>query len=259
MPSHYAHYRFGSRIISELPPEIRRTIRQFRPLYDVGLHGPDILFYHNILFRDNIAVLGSRFHGQTGEEFFTRICKHLRMSPNEAAMAYLYGVLTHYCLDSTVHPFVYEQIADGKIGHAELETEFDRFLLQLDGHRQPNTFDCSPHIRLTRGECATVSEFYPGASASAVSASVRGMAAAVRLLAMPNGSLRRTVENAAGANLRQHFMGRTPNRNCAHLDESMLAAYEEAAAKFPAMAAALQAHMSHNSPLGELFEATFNG
>ena len=259
MPSHYAHYRFGAWAISQLPPEIRRVVRQFRSLYDVGLHGPDIFFYHNILFRDNIVALGSRFHSQTGEEFFTRICKHLRLEPNEAAMAYLYGVLTHYCLDSTVHLFVYEQISDGKIGHVELETEFDRFLLQTDGHRQPNTFDCSPHIRLTRGETATVSEFYPGSSPVSVAVSVHGMASAVKWLAMPNGNLRRTVENAAGNRLRQHFMGRKPNKNCAHLDQAMLEAYEQAMEKFPAMVSALQAHMAHNAPLGELFDSTFNG
>ena len=259
MPATYAHYRFGAAAIAAFPPEIRRIVKQFRALYDVGLHGPDIFFYHNFLFRDNIVALGFRFHQQTGEEFFTRICKHLRLEPNEAALAYLYGVLTHYCLDSTVHPLVYEQIADGTIHHVELETEFDRFLLQLDGHRQPNTFDCSGHIRLTQGESATVSEFYSPASAGAVAASVRGMAAAVKCLAMPNGSLRRTVENAAGAKLRRHFMGRKPNKNCSHLDEAMLEMYNAALEKLPAMVDALRSHMSHNAPLGELFEPTFNG
>lgn len=259
MPSHYAHYRFGSRAIATFPPEVRRVVRQFRPLYDVGLHGPDIFFYHNILFRDNIVKLGSETHKQTGEEFFTRICKRLRLEPNEAALAYLYGVLTHYCLDSTVHPFVYESIQEGKIHHVELETEFDRYLLQLDGHRQPNTFDCSPHIRLTWGECVTAAEFYPPVSPAAVSASVHGMASAVKWLAMPNGSFRRTVESAAGSKLRHHFMGRTPNRNCAHLNGDMLECYTAAEGKLPAMVAALQAHMSHNAPLGALFDATFNG
>lgn len=259
MPSHYAHYRFGARVISELPPEIRRVVKQFRSLYDVGLHGPDIFFYHNILFRDNVVSLGYRFHEQTGADFFTPVCKHLRLAPSEAATAYLYGLLTHYCLDSTVHPFVCSQTSDGKIGHVELETEFDRFLLQTDGKRQPNTFDCSPHIRLTQGESVTVSEFYPGSSPASVAASVRSMAACVKLLAMPNGNLRRTVERAAGAGLRQHFMGRKPNKNCVHLDEEMLELYEEAMEKFPAMVAALQAHMAHNAPLGELFDETFCG
>lgn len=258
MPSHYTHYRFGANVIEHLPPEAKRSVRLFRQLYDVGLHGPDIFFYHNIFFRDNVVALGSKYHGLTGEEFFAPICKHLRLEPNEAALAYLYGLLTHYCLDSTIHPFVLEQTRDGKIGHTELETEFDRFLLQRDGKPHPNTFDCSPHIRLTDGECTTVAEFY-GTTPSAVKASVRSMAATVKFVAMPNGNLRRTVEKAAGGKLRQNFMGRTPNKNCAHLNAPMEELYDRALEKFPAMVAALQAHMSHNAPLGELFEETFNG
>ena len=85
------------------------------------------------------------------------------------------------------------------------------------------------------------------------------MAACVKLLAMPNGNLRRTVEKCAGSKLRQHFMGRKPNQNCVHLSEPMLERYDRAMEAFPAMVEALEAHMSHNAPLGELFEATFNG
>ena len=79
------------------------------------------------------------------------------------------------------------------------------------------------------------------------------------MLAMPNGSFRRTVEKAVPDRLRQHFMGRTPNKNCAHLDEPMLALFDEALTRFPAMATAMDAHLAHNAPLGELFETTFNG
>lgn len=258
MPSHYAHYRFGAKAVPLLPPQVQRLIRLFRPLYDMGLHGPDIFFYHNIIYRDHVVELGKKCHTLTGEDFFLPVCKHLRLEPNEAAMAYLYGLLTHYCLDSNLHPFVLEQTADGKIGHTELETEFDRYLLQLDGKRQPNTFDFSPHIKLTPGECATVAEFY-GTSPSAVAASVRGMAASVKILAMPNGNLRRFVENHAGNRLRQHFMERLPNSNCSHLNEQMLALCDRALADLPAMMDALLAHMHHNAPLGELFDATFNG
>lgn len=258
MPSHYTHYRFGAAVIPMLPPQAQRSVRLFRRLYDVGLHGPDIFFYHNIFFKDKVVALGSKYHNMSGEEFFAPICKHLRLEPNEAATAYLYGLLTHYCLDSTLHPFVQEQTRDGKIGHTELETEFDRFLLQLDGRRQPNTFDCSPHIRLTRGECATVAKFY-SASPAAVDASVRSMASSVKFLAMPNSNFRRTVEKMAGGRLQQYFMGRTPNKNCAHLDEPMLALCDQALDKFPEMVEALTAHMSHNAPLGELFADTFNG
>lgn len=258
MPSHYAHYRFGAAVIPMLPSQAQRSVRLFRRLYDVGLHGPDIFFYHNIFIKDNVVTLGSKYHNMSGEEFFTPICKHLRLEPNEAALAYLYGLLTHYCLDSAIHPFVHEQTDDGKIGHTELETEFDRFLLQRDGKRQPNTFDCSTHMKLTKGECGTVASFY-STSPTAVDTSVRSMAVNVKLLAMPNSNFRRMVESAAGKRLGQYFMGRTPNKNCTHLNEPMLALYDRALERFPAMVEALTAHMRCNAPLGELFQDTFNG
>ena len=259
MPSHYAHYRFGAKALELLPEDAKRAVRRFRGLYDVGLHGPDIFFYHNFLVRDKFAALAKEYHDLSGEDFFTPLCKRLRLEPSEAATACLWGLLTHYCLDSTVHPLVMDQTASQEIGHVELETEFDRYLLKLDGKPHPNTFDCSPHIRLTDGECATVAALYGQISPTAVKLSVQGMASAVKILAMPNGSFRRTVEKAVPARLRQHFMGRTPNKNCAHLDEPMLTLFDEALTRFPAMAAAMDAHLAHNAPLGELFETTFNG
>lgn len=259
MPSHYAHYRFGVKVMELLPPEAKRAVRRFRSLYDMGLHGPDIFFYHNFLIRDKYADLAREYHTRSGEDFFLPICRNLRLEPSEAATAYLWGLLAHYCLDSTVHGFVLEQTASGEIGHVELETEFDRFLLKADGKPQPNTFDCSPHIRLTDGECETAAAFYGNVSPMAVKLSVRGMSTAVKLMAMPNGNFRRTVEKNLPERLQEHFMGRTANKKCAHLNESMLALFDEAMTKFPAMAAALETHMDHNAPLGELFEVTFNG
>lgn len=44
MPANYAHYRFGVKAIPLLPAEMQRTVRRFRRLYDMGLHGPDLFF-----------------------------------------------------------------------------------------------------------------------------------------------------------------------------------------------------------------------
>ena len=81
----------------------------------------------------------------------------------------------------------------------------------------------------------------------------------MKILSMPNGALRRFVEKGAGKRLRQHFMERTSNRNCAHLNEPMLGNYNLALEQYPALAEALRNHMSHNAPLEGLFECTFNG
>ena len=258
MPSTYAHRRFGEKVIPLLPLQVQRSVRQFRRLYDVGLHGPDIFFYHNILFRDKLVSLAKDTHALSGEAFFTGVCNKLRQEPNEAALAYLYGTLAHYCLDSAAHPFVLEQSADGQVGHTELETEFDRFLLQLDGTRRTNTLDLREELKLTGGECRTVSDFY-GIGSLAVHTSVKRMAFWVRILSMPKGPKRRFVEKCAGKKLREFFMNRTPNKNCEHLNEPMLECYDRALEIFPALVEALTAHLEQETPLGERFLPTFNG
>lgn len=261
MPTHYTHYRFGAQLLPLLPGDIRRTCQRFRQLYDVGLHGPDIFFYHNIFVEDAAVKLGHKFHGQTGTEFFTRVCKRLRLEPTEAGRAYLYGVLAHYCLDSQCHPFVNEQTADGRIRHMELEKEFDRYLLVQDGKRPPHTFDFSPHMRLTPGECSTVADFYSPATPAMVSTSVKNMAACSKFLQSPKGFRRNTLNAAmklTGTKFSQHLIPRSPNRSCEHLDEPMMALYRQALELYPVLLEQLLAHMDHNESLGEAFEKTFN-
>ena len=46
MPSTYAHYRFGQEVLKELPNDIKKIIIENKELYDIGLPGPDLLFYY---------------------------------------------------------------------------------------------------------------------------------------------------------------------------------------------------------------------
>ena len=49
MPSTYAHRRFGADVLALLPDGLRATLEQHRELYDIGLHGPDLMFYYKAL------------------------------------------------------------------------------------------------------------------------------------------------------------------------------------------------------------------
>ena len=51
MTANYAHYRFGKQLLPQLPADVRQCIQRFRRMYDMGLHGPDIFFYHNPLMK----------------------------------------------------------------------------------------------------------------------------------------------------------------------------------------------------------------
>ena len=183
MPANYAHYRFGKQLLSGMSPNDRRSIQRFRRLYDMGLHGPDIFFYYNPLIKTATGQLGGLFHAQSGQEFFARVCAQ---AGSEAGRVYLLGLLGHYCLDSLCHPYVEKKEADGSARHVELESEFDRYLLESDGVVLPHTYDSSAHMRLTRGECVTVALFYPPATPANVNTCVRNMARATRFLVGKN-------------------------------------------------------------------------
>lgn len=45
MPSTYAHYRFGEDIKRQLYGREKLIIEKYQDLFEIGLHGPDILFY----------------------------------------------------------------------------------------------------------------------------------------------------------------------------------------------------------------------
>lgn len=255
MPSAYAHYRFGTQASGELPAETAKTVKRFRQLFDAGLQGPDFFFYYDPLFRSGAGKLGSVFHRQTGKEFFTRAAEHLRSLPSEGGTAYLFGVLGHYALDSVCHPLIRAATADGKIGHTELEVEFDRYLLETDGKTPAWSQDLTQSIRLSRGDCVTASEFYPGASPIAVRRSFRNMKFLNKTLTHPNREL---LERAFRLGKAQHMvMTQKANRNCAHLDTQLLALYRQALERYPVLARQLNACIREGSPLGEEFAVNF--
>ena len=254
MPSNYAHYRFGRLVEAELPADLRALLRDSPRAYDVGLHGPDIFFYYDPFAKDNP---GSRFHGQTGREFFTRACRHLRLTPSGPGLAYLYGVLGHYCLDSVCHPFVNSIAAEGKIGHVELETEFDRYLLELDGKTPPWAQDTSRHMKLAKGESDHIVPFYPGATSLQIRNSVHRMAFLSRLLTAPGGVKRAVLKGVLSGEPAEYLMTKDPNPNCTHLNKPLLALFEKAQALYPKLADEITAHLARSVPLSDLFTPNF--
>lgn len=259
MPSCYAHYRFGQLVLPRITGEAGKAVRHFPQLFNVGLHGPDFFLYYNPVFHTRIGELGHTFHLQSGQEFFDNALKQLRKDSSEGGIAYLYGVLGHYALDSKCHPIVAQAVNEGICGHIELETEFDRYLLADDGRVPPHTQDCSAHLHLTAGERVTVSQFYAPAGAYAVGRSVRNMRLVTHMLASPNRQRLNRIFRIAGEHASQMVMLPHVNPKCAHLNELLMERYHAATQQFPLLAEQLAAALKDGTPLGPDFSATFNG
>lgn len=257
MPANYAHYRFGAQRLAQMEPEVRRVVKRHRQLYDIGLHGPDIFFYHNVFVQDDVVRLGYQLHHFSGKTLITRLAKHLRLEPSEPALAYLYGLLAHYCLDSHCHPMIRAVTAGGEIGHVQLETEFDRFLLVEDGKTPPSTHFTGQHLKLTDAECEVVATVYGSVTAADVKRSVNNMATVARLIATPKGGLRTAAKKTVGKRFSQYLMYDEPDPACAHLNDSLMALYNAAAADFPELERQITVYLTCGVPLGDEFAPTF--
>lgn len=260
MPSVYAHYRFGASLLATFPADVRKTIQRFRGLYDLGLHGPDIFYYSVPLIPSQKDYLGIKYHEQTGREFFTRVCRTVRLERSEALIAYLYGVLCHYCLDSILHESVKTIIQREQVKHMELETEFDRYLLEKDGKIPAYSHNLSKHLTVSAGEAETISRFYPPATAAAVRRNVAGMAFYTRVLSAGEGVGRTVLEKGMRLipkEIQGVLMKKQPNTSCVALCPELMAAYEQAVEKFPDYLEQLREHMTYSARFSEEFDRQF--
>ena len=116
MPSTYAHYRMGQEVYRNLTGKPKQIIEKYKELYDIGLHGPDILFYYKPLFANPVNQVGYAMHDRPGIEFFRQASLVMQKAENkEACEAYIYGFCCHFALDVSCHGYIDEKIAESSV------------------------------------------------------------------------------------------------------------------------------------------------
>lgn len=145
MPATYAHYAFGKKVFARLPEEEKKVVRLGKDAYLLGLHGPDLLFYYYPLAKNRINQQGTHMHKEIAADFFDKGRTNYRRERDQVLRAYLYGFLCHFILDSECHPYINLYMEEHDLGHLEIETEFDRYLMELDG-RDPLKYAPVHHL-----------------------------------------------------------------------------------------------------------------
>lgn len=165
MPTSYTHYKFGQQVREAVPENIRSIIDQHPDLYYIGLHGPDLLFYNRPYLSQGVFKVGSNAHRESGKAFFEKAGKVLLKDRkngefDSAELAYMYGFLCHYALDSRCHGYIDEIHNQGQINHYAIEAEWDRTLLLGDGY-DPLTKYLTDHIHPSEEGAAVIQKFFP--------------------------------------------------------------------------------------------------
>ncbi len=155
MPALYAHLRFGEQVLQTLPDNLQSILREYPQAFALGTQGPDILFYHHPMKKNEIRKYGTALHALSAREVFTSAGEKYSEA-DKPYTAYLCGFLCHFTLDLFCHPFIDGSTSDA-LSHGKIESEFDKFLLRKDG-RDIRGYNTATPIQDENGACESASK-----------------------------------------------------------------------------------------------------
>ena len=113
MPQLITHNLFGKDVFNKLDKNIQSSFEQEIPTYEMFCQSFDNFLYYasfNIKKTKKINFLSKRGHKTNVRKYFMNILKNiieLNLQNDPSALAYLYGSINHYVLDSTCHPLIF--------------------------------------------------------------------------------------------------------------------------------------------------------
>ncbi len=193
MPTTYAHYKFGKEVTGALPRPLQNAVENNRALFDIGLHGPDILFYYKPLLKNPVSAQGYDMHERPADVFFDHAAEVIAQAPDPAAArAYIYGFICHFALDSECHNYIEKMIQVSGISHSEIEMEFDRLLLTED-YINPVRYLATKHIAPSLRNAQTIAPFFSEVTPEMVKKALSSMIFYHKLLLAPEEKKRRLL------------------------------------------------------------------
>jgi hypothetical protein len=199
MPSSAAHHYFGQQVWARLPQDLSALIARHKALFDLGLQGPDLLFYHHPAKENPVSALGVRIHYLPAAKRIIPAAAALAAQRDDAAFCYLLGFTCHFVLDSSFHGDI-AVLAPKLASHFLLEAELDRQVILLHNNK-PANFKRQNLVKIPLSSCASLRLIYPELSVKTLKSCAQEIVFFNRILYSPSGRklrLIRTLEKALG-------------------------------------------------------------
>lgn len=262
MPAFYAHDRFGKKVVEYLNNDLKKTVKDHYRQYRIGLQGPDLLFFYRPFYPNRVAKYGNHLHDISAYPFFQHAIRVVRKKGKESReYAYLMGFVCHFILDSECHPYVEAYIEKSGVRHLEIEEEFEKMLLRLDGH-DPLAY---PVARLVPVDIATADAiwpFYDRISRKTILQCLRDLRTVKRLFTAP-GVVKQKLINGAFrlsgkyAEMKGLMNQRKDNPKCQESNQELFRRYEASAELAARMIESLDESIWARKELDERFDRTF--
>ncbi len=111
MPSIITHHMFSKEVLNKLSKEEQSKFENSLDIYHTFAQSHDYLFYYT--FGKNKKMIndfGHYAHRHNTQDYLVNIIKEIKNNHeenNQELIAYLYGSITHYVLDTTFHPYIF--------------------------------------------------------------------------------------------------------------------------------------------------------
>lgn len=188
MPATYTHFRFGQDVKARLPMRLRRIVDLEENLFDIGLYGPDILFYYHAAVANPVSLTGFRMHKRNAYGFFRR---SLSVAKDEKALSYMLGFICHFALDGRCHDYIAGYEKKYGVRHFEIEAELDRSLMVTDG-LNPFEYPLAGHVVPSVENAEVIHRFFPWLSVRQIKGALRDMLRVHHFLSA-RGTLKRAL------------------------------------------------------------------
>ncbi len=266
MPDLYTHDHFGRDFLELLPEEEQEIIWMNRTAYDMGLQGPDFLFYYRPAVPNHLNSYGNQLHTISGKRLFRRFARVMRRDPSDVKLAYIYGMLCHYALDSNLHPIVNACRDEGVYSHALIETSLDRSFLIDDGLDPLHT----PLGRNLKAESFSqaeeeIAQFYPHLTPKQITESFETLISLQALFLMNSDAARKSLDlllhlyGRHRASIMGHIMPKEDIPGLAPVITDLKKAYRRTLSLLPYMKEDLLSYISYGTELPDTFEKDFGG
>jgi hypothetical protein len=112
MPSIITHDIFAKRVYEKIINDYP-ILEKSKKLYQTFAQSHDYLFYYkslNIKKTKHLNLLGHIGHWEKTQDYLINIIEYIKdnkLENNSDALAYIYGSITHYVLDSNCHPLIF--------------------------------------------------------------------------------------------------------------------------------------------------------
>lgn len=192
MPAIYAHNQFGNRILQELDAGKRALILKYLRQFRIGLQGPDYLFFYKPLSANPISEIGYQIHRRPAKEFMEHARQVVRENGTDSPeYAYILGFICHFALDSECHPFVEKEMERTGVGHIEMESEFEKFLMRKNGE-EPLSYPVGKTFPTDKVTAVCMAKFYEGIEPKEAYKALKSMKRYKSILVAP-GKVKRNI------------------------------------------------------------------